>query len=172
MIDTDVPSSVYVFNVNTHNDIKEKILEGISEMGIHSHIIADQCISNTDWHLGQHVNRPYADLFIEAIQESLLEFSSNLEGRAELDNYWFQQYNKGDYHGWHRHSRCMYSCVYYVNLPNKEVATKFKFNNEEFSINVEEGQVLIFPAYLQHCSPKNNFDDTKTVIAFNISLED
>ena len=44
----------------------------------------------------------------------------------------------------------------------------FKIFNKK-SINVKEGDLLIFPSYYLHTS-KNNYNDQKKIIAFNFNL--
>ena len=81
---------------------------------------------------------------------------------------WYQQYKKGDYHGWHRHPNNTFSNVYYVSLPKNSASTSFRYSGKEFEINVKEGQILTFPSYLEHCSKPNPSDQIKTVISFNL----
>ena len=63
----------------------------------------------------------------------------------------------------------MFSCVYYAALPEGASLTTFKLLGKEFSIEVKEGQVLVFPAPFLHCSKPNQSNAEKIVVAFNIN---
>lgn len=159
------------FDVSNHQNIKQPILDAISSMGTHSNIDNNQSISNTDWHLNSNVYRPYFDYInpiINTIGEEI-QIMLKIPERIKLLNYWFQQYKKNDYHTWHIHGGCNFSCVYYVNLNDDNAKTTFRLlDGSEFEVDVKEGSILIFPSYLPHTSKSNNSDVTKTVIAFNI----
>lgn len=157
-------------SVDPTQSLKQDILDAITQKGKYSMEVADQKISNTDWHLRPEHARPYWDIVLPAISDPLMEFAADLEGRLNIDNYWFQQYETGDYHGWHRHANSMFNCVYFVELPTPQAATKFKFNGEEFTVPVSEGDLLVFPSYLLHQSAPSS-EGRKTVVAINISLD-
>ena len=161
----------YIYDVPNHAEVKPLILNGIQSMGTHCIMDAYQRISNTDWHLSPKRERPYVKYFMPIVDTHLpaLLQSSNLFGVAtelRLINYWFQQYAKDDEHNWHIHELSTFSNVYYVDLPAGASKTSFKVGNEEFEVEVVEGQILTFPSCFTHCS-KPNKSDTKTVISFN-----
>jgi ectoine hydroxylase-related dioxygenase (phytanoyl-CoA dioxygenase family) len=48
--------------------------------------------------------------------------------------------------------------------------TSFKlFDKSEIEIEMNEGEILIFPSYLEHISKSNKSDKIKTIISFNIN---
>ena len=161
----------YLYDVPNHAEVKSAILNGIKSMGTHCVIKERQQISNTDWHLSPQLERPYIAYLapiVEAHLQILLK-SSNLfevEPDLKLANYWFQQYAKNDKHDWHMHEYCIFSNVYYVDLPAGAAKTSFKVGGKEFEVKVSEGQILTFPSCFPHCS-KPNKASTKTVISFN-----
>jgi hypothetical protein len=160
----------YLYKVETHAEIKPKILSGISSMGVHSLVEFDQKLCNSDWHLSSNYNRPYLQHVEEVINQHLdkLTQTASIPANSKLDfnNYWFQQYAEGDYHDWHIHKNSVYSNVYYVDLPQSAAKTTFRCGEEEFSVDVEEGYILTFPSCFSHCS-KPNKASTKTIISFN-----
>ena len=84
---------------------------------------------------------------------------------------WFQVYEPGDYHNVHTHPNTNIANVLFVELPNKNLVTNITGENEKkISLDIEEGDILSFPAFLKHTSPPNNSNKRKIVIAFNISL--
>ena len=157
--------------VENHNEIKQLLLEQIESMGTHSIIEPNQSISNTDWHLGPHCTRPYSQLFNDIANNHVLKVKEILllNEKLSIINFWFQQYKKNDFHDYHIHGSCLYTNIYYVDLPENSSKTSFKFLDREFEINVEEGDILTIPSCYMHCSKSNQSNYTKTVISFNIN---
>jgi len=151
-------------------DKKEEILKAIDSMGSHSLIERGQQISNTDWHLQRDYLRPYYDIVQPIIEQCLSEANKKMGSNIiDIGNYWFQQYNTGDFHEWHNHGMSTFSSVYYVELP-KSTSTTFRYMGDEFQVDVKEGNYIIFPSYLRHCSKINKTKQRKTVIALNINM--
>lgn len=158
-----------ITDVETHKIMKPQLLADIASMGKHSLIENDQHISNSDWYLPSNRQRPYfdkiKDIFFDLKDQIIADFKYS-ETTNNL-SYWFQQYEKGDYHGWHVHFGCMFSSIYYLDLPEGTAKTTFKVLNEEFQVDVKEGQILTFPSCFNHCSKPNQSDKVKTVIVVN-----
>ena len=159
-------------SISEHKAIKQPILSAIKAMGVHSFVEPhhDQVISNTDYHLPLERKRNYMFLIQPIVQEHLTKVKDMFH--TEFDNiisnrFWFQQYQKDDYHGWHIHTNSQYSSVYYVDLPKGCSKTTFRFLDEEYEIPVSEGDILTFPSIFYHCSKPNKSDKIKTIISFN-----
>jgi hypothetical protein len=153
-----------VFN---HQEVKPKLLNLIKQIK-NLHKGKDQQITNTDYWLPKDVNKPYMKLFQETVTPTMVGLCKNWHcERWEIQNAWFQQYSKGDFHGWHNHGRCQFANVYFLDLPDNKMTTQFY---KEEPVEVEEGTILTFPSWLIHSSPINTSDKIKTVIAFNSSF--
>lgn len=162
-----------IFEVKDHFTIKNKILDSIRKMGKHCIIEENQNIANTDWYLPKHVYRPYYQytqkVFEDVVNFVNEKFNYNDANLVNVSNFWFQQYENGGMHLWHKHSHTSFSCCYYVDLSNDNPKTSFKLFGEIFEIDVREGVVLIFPSFLMHCSKPNKSEHTKTIVSFNLS---
>jgi hypothetical protein len=162
-----------IFEVKDHLLIKDKILDGIQKMGKYSIVDQGQNIANSDWHLSANFNRHYYQYVVKVFDDTVnflnKTFNYNEQEKATVLNYWFQQYEDGGMHDWHRHVNCSFSCCYYVDLSYDNPKTSFKLFGEKFEIDVKEGVVLIFPSFLQHCSKLNESKHTKTIVSFNLS---
>ena len=169
----DVPCKVFKTHVQNHAQLKPTILEAIAKLGTHSAITQFERISNTDWHIKRDVSTKFENKeYLEIIRPVLLKHNKQVAdyvGVTDIhtNHIWFQQYEKLDFHGWHNHGNCMYSNVYYVELDKSCPRTSFKFMGTEFSIDVEEGDILTFPSFFSHCSKPNKSGLRKTVVAFN-----
>ena len=159
-----------LIEVENHHVLKDLILSEILEMGQHSNIDKHQKISNSDWFLPKEFFRSYFN-YIEPVMKNVchvVKETMQYKHDIKVDNYWFQQYEYGDYHNWHAHGGALFSCVYYVDIDDKMPKTSFKLFDDEFEIGIKEGSVLVFPPFLNHCSKPNKSKKTKTVIAFNL----
>jgi hypothetical protein len=155
--------------VENHADIKGQLLESIAQMGVNRLTSPFEDVSNTDWNVGRDVLRTYLPLVFPIMEKTATEVKEHFNYIEPLSiiNYWFQQYEVGDYHNWHVHNGSMFSNVYYVDLPNGSVKTSFKLSGSEFEVDVKEGDVLTFPSCFLHCS-KPNTAGRKTVVSFNM----
>lgn len=173
----DVPCKVFKTHVENHAQIKPSILAAIAKLGVHSAITEFECISNTDWHINNNIadlfkNKEYLNIVNPIIEMHNKQIAKYTGCNVVYTNHvWFQQYNKSDYHAWHNHGNCMYSNVYYVELDKSCPNTSFRFMGTEFNIEVEEGDILTFPSFMQHCSKPNKQNLRKTVIAFNSNAD-
>ena len=118
------------------------------------------------------------------------EFGFKETKTVELANYWININRKNNFNLPHLHTESFLSAVYYVKLPKKSGKIMFKnpivahqytihkdtideythFNAGEWSVQPEEGQLLIFPSWLEHYVQPNESDDYRVSIAFNTKL--
>jgi hypothetical protein len=159
-----------IFDVDSHAQIKPSIVAAIEGMGSYSYINNLQHITHTDWHLGSNFYRPYYELVAPIINDVMAKVNDFYKYPEPLSliNYWFQKYLKNDHHSWHIHERSIFNAVYFLSLPEGASETSLKLLEEEFTVGVKEGQVLVFPSMYLHCSKPNTSDDPKLVIAFNL----
>lgn len=127
-------------------------------------------ITHTDFNLPKNFKREYLDYFLEFIKPYLLEICAKLHTKKiEVSNAWFQQYTKNSLHQWHTHPNTHFTNVYFVELPFKSLGTEI-LNQDNLDLN--EGDLLTFPAYYFHRSPINLSEKRKTIISFNSNIYD
>jgi hypothetical protein len=159
---------IFIIKVKDHQLIKDDILNSISSMGKHSMVTKHQSISNSDWYIPRDRERPYLSIIHSVIENHSKILVDILKANnIQLLNVWFQQYEKGDFHTWHTHSSCIFSNVYYVDLDSQNPKTSFRVLGQEIEVDVEEGNIVTFPSFIEHCSKVNQSNNTKTVISFN-----
>ena len=165
----NIPCQLFISDVNKHLIFKKWFIDYLSKSIIFSSSDRNEgSIFNSDFFIPTFHNE-YHNIVFPIINDHTLSLSSFLgyvNKPLQIENFWFQQYKKGDSHTWHRHGS-IFSNVYYVDLPEDSSKTSFRFRGEEFEVDVKEGQILTFPSYLEHCSKPNLSDKIKTVIAFN-----
>ena len=164
--------------LKSHSIIKKSLLKLIEETD--SYIInhdEDEVCPLTDWENYEDKNgkdAKYWELFKSVAENKIIEVFENEWNfeNVELDKYWFQQYTKKGEHGWHYHYGCLYHAIYYLELPEGTPPTLVRApNGFEFTPNVKEGDILIMPSIMEHCSPPNESSLRKTIIAINIDGE-
>ena len=178
----ELKSFYIITDIKEHQENKIKLLRSIDAMPQSSlDTTAEQV--KTDWNLSEDYKREYLDIFYDMIRPYMQEMVERLKcERWSIQNAWYQGYDKGGRHDWHTHPEANYTNVYYLSLPNKSIKTQlYDVVGESIveNIEVEEGQILTFPASVIHRSPVNEIDesnnwwpfknkiDRKIVISFN-----
>jgi hypothetical protein len=167
-LETKIP--IFKSEVLHHAKNKNIILKAIESLGVHGLVEKDQQIYNTDWYLSGEIYRPYYELMRPIMESVCREIYDVIQATGTqqygIRNYWFQQYKSGDYHKLHTHVGTSFSCVYYLDLPEKASPITFKLYGKEFVVPVKEGEILAFPGFIPHLSEPTKAN--KTVIVFNI----
>jgi len=133
-----------------------------------------ESISHTDWQITKNMKREYQEYFMTHIFKDFAKsFGSKYKFNKILcTSIWFQVYAKNDFHITHTHPQCNFSNVLYIELPNNNLITNIHdLNDNKIDINIEEGNIITFPSFYRHNSPKNTTDKSKIVISFNTDVE-
>ena len=110
-----------------------------------------------------------------------------------VDGAWFNANEKGDYNISHRHSKCHFSFVWYLKVPdntsgqlilehpdnglimtglfNLERNNKNHYNSETMQITPSEGLMVMFPASLKHRVERYEGQATRVSLAVNGSFK-
>jgi len=157
---------IQIQTVEQHKIIKNQFLNYFDRIKAPRKIGTSDDIINTDY--GIDMNREYLNLFTTEI----LPLTYNKDYRVtQVHNVWFQQYAQNNYHNWHIHGPCHFSHIYFIELPSKGVATEFYWN-KLIKLNVKEGDLISFPAYMVHRSPVNKNKKRKTILSFNTTFDE
>ena len=158
-----------------HDIIKDSLLNCIKN---DSHIESidrdgyfDDKVSKCDFNLCRDFNRSWVKKLIPNLNISLKEmFSSMAYTGYSLMDLWYHQYKEGDTYGWHHHGT-QYAGIYYLEFSKKcgrtQMCSPYSFKKQK--IEVQEGDVVIFPSHLIHRALPNG-KERKTVISFNVNL--
>ena len=103
----------------------------------------------------------------------------HLDKIEKLSSMWFIVNKKNDYNTNHMHPGSWFSGAYYVKVPDNE--SKYLVFEDPIQIRnynqdtpnsymkkVIEGMLLIFPGWVNHAVPKNDTNEERIVISFNI----
>lgn len=165
-----IDSFYAIISIKEHSEIKQPLLNLIEDMPQSSLLDEGQDVSKTDWNIPGDFKREYLEYFYDHIKKYMQQFANSLLAKKwNILNGWFQQYSDNSYHNWHTHTTVNYSCVYYLELPDSNMKTEFydNVNNKVIeTVDIKEGDLIIFPAHILHRSKRNITDKRKTVIAF------
>lgn len=109
---------------------------------------------------------------------------------AKVDNVWFNVSRKGNYNDSHCHLNTPMSGVFYVNVPDHNARIRFynpnpmvtycnSFMDVDYSSDLTfhevwfepvEKHLIMFPGWMFHSVDKNESDEPRISIAFNIKL--
>ena len=101
-----------------------------------------------------------------------------------LTDLWMNVYETKHWQEKHIHSPGQWSGVYYVHFdPNEHKATNFYHPNETLLATagvtqntlvpwVQEGDMIIFPSWLEHAAPMNKSSVKRSTISFNFFIEE
>ena len=108
--------------------------------------------------------------------------------KIKCEAMWAVINKKGNFNIEHIHANCHLSAAYYVKVPensgnfniynpNNISRNRFPLKSKITELNmltasfkVNEGDLLIFPAYLPHAVGKNESDQDRIVVSFNLNI--
>jgi hypothetical protein len=163
-------------NIKNHIILKPQILSCIErsrDTGISQYNTTfDDEVSKLDWDNSKDNNREWVKLFLPVLGQQLNSIANNM-GFKEIiiRNLWYQQYVKNNKHGWHIHgSNC--TGIYYLELPENAPRTQLvdPVTRNVVSVDVCEGDLILFPSFTIHRAPIVESDLRKTIISFNIDF--
>ena len=132
--------------------------------------------------------------FAIILQKYILKVFQNNGWKTENKNIrikemWAIINKNGDFNVLHTHPNCYLSAAYYVKAPQKcgrfqienpniakrnfypEIKTKNELNLQVAGIEIDEGDLLIFPGYLPHKVRANQSGEDRIVISFNVDIK-
>lgn len=131
-------------------------------------------LSRCDWHVKYFGEKPYWPFVLETVRNHLDVSTERMGFNVwNILEHWYQWYEEGDFHDWHVHGNSMMTAVYYLNLPkNSPSSLKCVFMGTEFSIPIQEGDIITFPSFVYHKAAKHNSTEPKIIFSFNYNMEE
>ena len=169
-----IQTNIFKGMMPRHNQLKPLLLEMIEGAESHSINDSEERVTRTDMDFRTQ-DREWVGIFMDMVRPYMAEMCDSMMLNSwHCGAAWFFQYLKGEYSQWHTHPGCMWTNVYYLDLPYSVNTTVLSMpDGEEIDMGfIEEGMIMSFPSTLIHCSKPNPFDAAKTVIAFNTDFDD
>ena len=130
----------------------------------------DDSISRVDWDRRLDDEREWVKLIkghlINNFEDQVKKIGLN---DIRIMHLWFQQYFKGDTHGWHIHGY-NFTGVYYLQFSECSPKTQIiePLSKKLIEIDAKEGDIVIFPSIYIHRASKSKSEKIKTIISFNL----
>lgn len=154
--------------------------------------------SPTGWMCDVHTSYCKTDLILEKYKknytDNIIDFFSEInfpESKLEILNLWYNLYKKGQWQETHHHAANPYayfSAVHFLKYdseihspiimsnPNRIFLETYSLGRQTnlnywdlmHPVNVEEGDIIIFPSTLEHFVKPQVTDDSRITISFNI----
>ena len=177
------PTLLYRYHIDDQDDIKARVEEYYKENKFNTNK-PDQwnCNLFTSYGTGTFPIGECLDSFTPTFDEFQTESKSY--GNMILTDIWLNVYESSHWQEKHIHSPGQWSGVYYVEFdPNDHKATNFYHPNETLLASngiqqntlvpwVQEGDMIIFPSWLEHAAPMNNSSKRRSTISFNFFIEE
>ena len=186
---------VFKFKVKDYKNINSNLLKYIYDLQKNDRIGVKKSNIN-GWHsqpfdLSNPESSP--NKFFETINNHLHEVFKNYgwvfdQSKVICTSMWAIINKKNSFNIEHSHSNNYLSAAYYVKAPkncgnfktsnpnilNRNVYPKAErateFNSNNITIKINEGDLLIFPAYLPHSVEENKSDEDRVIISFNLDI--
>jgi uncharacterized protein (TIGR02466 family) len=109
--------------------------------------------------------------------------------KIQIKSMWAIINKKDDFNVIHSHPNCLLSAAYYVKAPKDcgrfqienpnsikkhitpEIVNKNEHNVLMAGIEINEGDLIIFPGYLPHKVARNQSNEDRIVISFNVDIK-
>jgi len=117
------------------------------------------------------------------VSDELENFTKEIKKSVEVTKAWAVNYKKGNDQIMHNHGHKEFTAVLFIDFDaNKHSPVIFKkpwpnliSGNLEFtapSPNLKEGDLIIFPACVEHFAPVNQSDKDRMVIRFDLAINE
>ncbi len=130
-------------------------------------------ISKVDWDKRHDTKRKWVNLVGPYLEKHFTEEVKKIGlSKVQIYELWFQQYNKGDTHGWHTHGH-NFTGVYYLEFGKTAPRTQIvePLSLKIIDVDAEQGDIIIFPSMFIHRAPPSKTKKRKTIISFNFNAE-
>ena len=177
------PTLIYRYHLDDTEQVKARVEEHYKEYKFQSNT-PDQwnCDLFTSYGSGTFPIGECLDSFTPVLDEFQTESKSY--GSMILTDLWLNVYETQQWQEKHTHLPGQWSGVYYVHFdPNEHKATSFYNPIETLLASngvkqnvltpwVQEGDMIIFPSWLEHASPMNKSSKMRSTISFNFIIEE
>ena len=177
------PTLIYRYHIDEQEAIKVRVNEYYEENKF-KNTVPDQwnCDLFTSYGTGSFPIGECLDAFTPTLDDFQTE--AKQYGNMILTDMWLNVYESQNWQEKHIHSPGQWSAVYYVDFdPNEHKGTNFYHPNETLLATagvtqntlvpwVQEGDMIIFPSWLEHAAPMNKSSVKRSTISFNFFIEE
>jgi len=115
--------------------------------------------------------------FSMILEDELQEIAQHFKKDIGITDVWSVTYEKGDFHPPHNHGSTGLSAILYLNIEKNHPKTMyvqpwnhiFTDHTVYYNSNVNEGDIIIVPKFVQHFTFPNNIEKIKKVISWDMN---
>lgn len=190
------PSTLFLVKVKNHEKIKKVCLDyTIPKYEENPSTFVEAWDADVWTTYGKETSIDWAKL-LPLYSEELKKFSSelNIKGNPLIRDVWLNAYKENQHQEIHEHLPGHFSAIHYISYDQEEhlptifinpfrqvsISNSPEFNTDIQSIpgtwvsqsyvKVEEGDLLIFPSFLEHKVPKQKSNNLRVTLSFNINF--
>jgi hypothetical protein len=119
----------------------------------------------TSWLMTDHKPFKIISDHVENVVKQFYSEMTSLKLETFMTTCWGAMYKKGDYSEPHAHSPAFLSWVYYVKASEKSSPIIFR---DGYNYQPKSGYGIIFPGWLIHEVPPEEYDDERIIVVGNI----
>ena len=165
--------SYFKYKIPNYKDLKKELIDLIYKSNFETINKYGEKVSFSDYKYSEDFSRQYIIyIFDKIIKNFTKEFCKNNNCKGiSIQNIWFQIYKTGDFHSIHTHPKSNFTNIIYINMPMDKIKTNvYYLNKDKIDIEINEGDILTFPAFFPHESPINTCKANKIIVSFNSSI--
>ena len=189
------PEPIFKYKLNDYQNFNQELGKYIYDL-YEKDNIGIQRSNRGGWHSENFkLSEPNSiqQKFGQEVQKYILDAFQNMgwkikDKNIRLKEMWAIINKKSNFNVIHTHANCYLSAAYYVKAPKNcgqfkaltpnIISRNFfpksngitELNAVTAKINVTEGDLLIFPAYLPHSVEENKSDEDRVIVSFNIDV--
>ena len=187
MKDNLFSTSFWKIKVPNHQSIKKKYLQSFIDgyddkiFNVPEDWITHKC--HTSFESNKIIEKDMSDEY-SSVFNSIIE--KEWSGKIEC---WWSVYKNNEYQEWHNHMPSTLSAIHFLNFEDEHLAPIFEdplksvksiidrtaLNKDlssslTYTPKVEEGDMIIFPSYLNHTVPAGKYKSYRVTIAINLDI--
>ena len=191
------PIHIFIQKANNHEYNKYKCLEYVKkEYEKNPSTFVDAWDADVFTTFGKDIEFEWSQIF-QNLMPNIVNFSieMGIKGNPQIENVWFNAYKKNQSQEIHDHLPGQFSGIYYISYNKEEhlptifinpyrqgsvsFAPKFKDTDinhipqtwvSQSFLKVEEGDLVIFPSFLEHKVPRQMSDSLRATLSFNFTF--
>ena len=173
---------IFWTKVNNHKKIKDTLVPIIKTISNNENSTVTVDGSTTTYY---HQTYSYFtsdmidDIILKPIEQMHTEKNLNRPLRFHLDALWWNNYTSGGRTKVHKHQHADWSGIYLLHLEEPNTTTFYSqygeapnigyMNQHKVMDNVVEGDVMIFPSFMQHCG--DVCTKNRIIVSFDVISE-
>ena len=189
------PQPVFKYQIKDYKKINEELLNYIYELekndptGVKKSNILGWHSKSFNLKEKNNIPNKFFSMIEDHIKDVFIEYGWVFDpSKVKCTSMWAIINRKNNFNIEHTHSNNYLSAAYYVKVPensgnfkasnpniiNRNIFPKSnqgtELNSNSVSIKINEGDLLIFPAYLPHSVEENKSEEDRVIVSFNIDI--